>query len=154
MKDLQPLLALLAQTVHERDAAVAAHAQAQAQHLAAQNQSNELMAYRKEYEQRWGQHFKQSSSIELMNCYQAFTQRLTLALTHQQQAQARADQQVTSAHAAMQACEMRVTSVEKLIERRINEQRLHAQQLEQKLTDEFAARVSWRPPTFSPNSTY
>lgn len=154
MKELQPLLALLAQTVRERDAALAAHAQAQAHLMSAQQQSQELTDYRKEYEQRWAQHFKQSSRIELVNCYQAFMQRLTLAMTHQEQAVARADQQVASARSALQACEMRVASVEKLIERRMNEQRLHAQQQEQKMTDEFAARLTWQRPRYSPNSTY
>jgi flagellar protein FliJ len=154
MRDLQPLLALLAQTEHERDDALASHARAVAQHRAAQDQSEQLSTYRKEYEQRWAEHFKQNSSIELMHCYQAFTQRLALALAHQERAQAQAEEQVAGALAVVQSYEMRVASVKKLIERRLNEQRLHAEQLEQKLTDEFASRVRWRPPAFSPNTTY
>ncbi len=154
MKAIQPLMALLAQAERERDDALASQARASAHHQAALDQMQQLLDYRKEYELRWAEHFKQSSSIELMHCYQAFTARLGQALAHQQRTQEQAEKQLASARALVMSCEMRVASVQKLIERRLNEQRLHSDRLEQKLTDEFASRVRWRQPVHSPNTTY
>lgn len=154
MKALQPLMALLSQAERERDDALASQARAEAHHRAAIDQMQQLVTYRKEYEQRWAEHFRQSSSIELMHCYQAFTARLSQALGHQQRVEEQAEGQLASARALVMSCEMRVASVQKLIERRLNERRLHAERLEQKLTDEFAARVHWRQPAHSPNTTY
>jgi flagellar FliJ protein len=151
MNALQPLMALLAQAERERDEALASQTRALAMHQAAQNQTQQLLSYRQEYEQRWALHFRQASSIELMHCYQAFTERLAQAVAHQQRTEAHAERQVEAARVVVMANETKVASVKKLIERRLNEQRLRSDRIEQKLTDEFAARVRWQP---APNTTY
>lgn len=147
-------MALLAQTERERDEALAAQARTEKQYQAAVAQSEQLRAYRKEYEQRWAAHFKQNCSIEVMHCYQAFTERLAQAVSHQQRAEEHMAQQRESARALVMSYEMRVASVQKLIERRLNEVRLLADRREQKLTDEFAARTQWKPHVSAPNTTY
>jgi flagellar FliJ protein len=143
MNPMQPLLALLSQTERERDEALAAHQRAIASHEAAQAQAEQLLTYRREYEQRWGEQFSRQGSIELVRCYQSFTSRLSQAVDHQQRVAQQASRQVEVAREALLEQEMRVASVRKLIERRAQEARLDADRRDQKITDEFAARAAW-----------
>lgn len=144
MNDLQPLLTLLAQAEGERDEAQA-HSQRQdaAQH-AAQAQADQLLDYRRDYEQRWGAHFSRQSKIELLHCYQGFIQRLSQAIEQQAHAARRAADQAALALATLREAELRVASVRKLIERRVGEQQRSEEKREQKQTDEFAARAAWQ----------
>jgi flagellar FliJ protein len=143
MNSMQPLLTLLAQTERERDDALSAHQRAVAAHQAAVEQAEQLLAYRREYEQRWGDQFSRQGSIELVRCYQSFTTRLTQAVDHQQRSAQYAARQVETAREALLEQEMRVASVRKLIERRMQEAQLSSDRRDQKLTDEFAARAAW-----------
>ena len=72
MTSLQPLVALLAQTERQRDLALADHLKAQSLRDAAHAQAEQLVAYRREYEQRWSAQFCQQGRIELVRCYQGF----------------------------------------------------------------------------------
>ena len=54
MPELKPLMALLEQAERERDEAQQRHHQARAQANAAQDQAEQLLAYRRDCEQRWG----------------------------------------------------------------------------------------------------
>jgi flagellar FliJ protein len=147
MNPLQPLMALLAQTERERDEAWAAMQQAgQAQQNAAA-QSEQLLAYRREYEQRWSTQFKTDGRIELVHCYRGFMDRLTQAVEQQKRIAEQASVQFERTRAALAEQEMRVASVRKLIERRRQEQRLNADRAEQKQTDEFGSRMAWGTPT-------
>ncbi|WP_372527671.1 flagellar export protein FliJ [Piscinibacter sp.] len=143
MNPLQPLLALLAQTERERDAAWG-HAQqaAQAQQTAAA-QAEQLLTYRREYEQRWGTQFKSEGRMELVLCYRGFIDRLTQAVDQQQRVAQHATGQMERAREVLRDHEIRVASVRKLIERRSHELRLSADRAEQKQTDEFGARTAW-----------
>jgi flagellar protein FliJ len=131
MTDLQPLLTLLGQAERERDEALAQSQRRDTAERAAQAQSEQLLGYRRDYEQRWGEHFSRQSKVELLHCYQGFIQRLSQAIAQQ-------------AQAALHAAEMRVASVRKLIERRVGEQQRSEEKRDQKQTDEFAARVAWQ----------
>jgi len=142
-KQMQPLLALLNQAQTERDNAQAACAAAQAAQRAATAQSDQLHGYRRDYEQRWGDQFRVQGAIELVHCYQGFTQRLTQAVDHQAQVARQAAERVAQAEAALRAAELRVASVQKLIERRLHEQRRAGDRRDQKQSDEFAARAAW-----------
>lgn len=143
MNDLQPLMALLAQTESERDAALAAHQRAQSAHQAAQAQAVQLVDYRREYEQRWGERFSSAGHIELVQSYHGFITRLTQAVEHQQRVAAQTSTQLDRAGAALVEQEMRVASVRKLIERRVHELQRHSERHEQRQLDELAARAAW-----------
>jgi flagellar FliJ protein len=143
MNALQPLMALLAQTERERDNAwVEAQRAAQAQQNAAA-QVDQLLAYRREYEQRWSTQFKSEGRIELLHCYRGFMERLSQAVEQQQRIAQQAAVQCERARATLAEHEVRVASVRRLIERRSQELRLSADRAEQKQTDEFGSRLAW-----------
>lgn len=143
MNPLQPLMALLAQTERERDQAWSeAQRAGQAQQDAAAR-AEQLIVYRREYEQRWNSQFKIEGRIELLHCYRGFMDRLSQALEQQQRIAAHAQAQLERARATLAEHELRVASVRKLIERRRQELRLSADRIEQKQTDEFGSRMHW-----------
>ena len=141
--DLQPLMALLEQTEQERDAALRLQQRAQAEHLAAVAQSEQLVAYRREYEQRWGDRFASAGHIELVHSYHGFMTRLTQAVDHQQRVVDAASGTLERTGAALVEQEMRVASVRKLIERRVQEMQRQSERHEQRQLDELAARAAW-----------
>ena len=143
MNDLQPLMALLNQTESERDNAFAFHQRARSAHQAAVAQAEQLVAYRREYEQRWGERFSSAGHIELVQSYHGFMTRLTQAVEHQQRVAEQASTQLDRAGAALVEQEMRVASVRKLIERRVTELQSHNERREQRQLDELAARAAW-----------
>lgn len=143
MTSLQPLAVLLEQSERERDAAIAQHQRAQQAHEAAAAQAQQLLDYRREYEQRWGAQFARQGQIELVRCYHSFVERLSLAIEQQGHAAQHARQQLENATTALRVAETRCASVRKLIERRTQEMRVVAGRREQKQTDEAAARAAW-----------
>ncbi len=143
MTDLQPLTILLGQSERQRDAALAEHQRAQAASEAAARQVEELRSYRRDYGQRWSTQFAREGKIELVRCYQSFTERLTQAVEQQTRVAEHAAQQLERALAALRAAEMRCASVRKLIERRTLEQHQAADRRDQKQTDEAATRAAW-----------
>ena len=147
MNELQPLLALLKQTESERDEALSHSERLAAAQRTAQAQSEQLLAYRRDYEQRWGAQFSREGQIELLRCYQGFVERLSQAIRQQSHAAAHAQTQAENAATALRQHEIRVASVRKLIERRVQQAQHGAQRREQKQTDEFAARAAWRRPS-------
>ena len=143
MNPLLPLMALLAQTERERDEAWAqAQRASEAQNHAAA-QADQLLTYRREYEQRWSTQFCQEGKIELVRCYQGFIQRLTQAVEQQQRVAAHAAVQVERAEAIVHGAEMRTASLRKLIERRLRESEANDARNEQKESDDRAVRASW-----------
>lgn len=142
MNSLEPLFALLSQTERERDAALA-ESQRCAQTLeAARAQAEQLVAYRRDYEQRYAEKFRQEGGMELMHVYRAFMDRLNLAVDQQQRVAQHAAVKAEQAREALVQRELRVASVRKLIERRQHEMRASAERRDQKQTDEFAARAA------------
>jgi flagellar protein FliJ len=142
MNDLQPLMALLAQTEKERDLALV-HSQRQADaHRAAQQQAEQLRVYRSDYERRWGEQFGREGKVELLRCYQGFVERLSMALEQQVRIAHDAAQQAERAAGALREYEIRVASVRKLIERRVTEVQRTLNLREQKQSDEFASRAA------------
>ena len=143
MTDVQTLTILLGHNERQRDAAIAAHQHARGAAEAAQGQAEQLRTYRREYEQRWRVQFGREGKIELVHCYQSFTERLTLAVEQQARVAEHAAQQVERALGALRDTELRCASVRKLIERRLAEQRLATERRDQKQTDEAASRAAW-----------
>jgi flagellar FliJ protein len=150
MNPMQPLQALLAQAERERDDAWGQAKRASDRHASATSQADELLAYRREYEQRWNEQFRSGGHMDLVHCYRSFMERLTHALEQQQRIVQQAAQHMEQARAQLQEHELRVASVRKLIERRHREMLLTAQRQEQKQTDEFSARMSWKAASATP----
>ncbi len=143
MNTLEPLLALLSQTERERDAALAESQRCTQTFEAATAQARQLVDYRRDYEQRYAEKFKQEGGMELMHVYRAFMDRLNLAVDQQQRIAQHTELKAAQARDALVQQELRVASVRKLIERRQNELRLIADRRDQKQTDEFASRAAW-----------
>ena len=147
MTSLHPLTTLLAQTERERDMALADHLRAQVAHSAAEAQAEQLLTYRREYEQRWGAQFAREGKIELVRCYQGFMERLTQAVEEQTRTAEQTARQVDRAATELRAAEMRCASVRRLIERRVRDLRIGADRREQKHSDEQSARAAWDRPS-------
>lgn len=117
-------------------------AQLQADHALAQ--ARQLQQYRAEYGQRWTQQFRQGGTIELVQCYQSFMQRLEQAVAQQQQLADQAAMRLESFRDAVRECEMRVASVRKLIERRERQKQRVAERADQRQSDESAQQLHAR----------
>lgn len=143
MTDIQTLALLLGQHERQRDAAFADHQRALTLAEAAATQADQLHAYRREYEQRWGAQFQREGQIELVRCYQSFMERLTQAVEQQARAKDQAAAHVQRALVALRDAELRCASVRKLIERRMAEQQIADDRRDQKQIDEQAARAGW-----------
>lgn len=143
MKDLQPLMALLSHAESERDAALGQRQRAQQAVDAARTQSEQLVAYRRDYEQRWSERFAQPGQVDVLRCYHGFAERLTQAIEHQARMTAQAERQLERTSAALQQLELRVASVLKLIERRVAEIERQGARSEQRSLDELASRAAW-----------
>ncbi|MEO8279253.1 MAG: flagellar export protein FliJ [Ideonella sp.] len=149
MSALQPLLTLLALAEGERDTSLAACRRAAKAVEMAAGQSDQLVAYRSDYEQRWTGQFRTEGTMPVVHCYQGFMTRLGQAVSHQDLVLRKAAEQLAAAEQVLRHHELRVASVRKLIERRQLELRLSADRRDQKTTDEFAARASSRTSGFS-----
>lgn len=140
---LDPLMALLGQAERERDEALADLQRASDIHGAAQSQAEQLLLYRSEYEARFREQFSRKSSIDILQCYQGFSARLSQAIEQQRQVATHAESRVAAAREGLCEKELRVASVRKLLERRLHELRQATTRVEQKQSDEFAARAAW-----------
>jgi flagellar protein FliJ len=140
MSSTESLSTLLEHAEAERDAALATLRSIEAAAASAQGQLDQLQEYRTQYQQRWTAQFRQAGSIELMQCYQGFAQRLDQAINQQGQIAAQAQQRVQQARAVVLEREQRVAAVRKLIERRQQEQHRVAERRDQRATDEAALR--------------
>ena len=146
MTSMHPLTTLLAQTERERDIALVDHQRAQATNSAAAAQAEQLLTYRREYEQRWGKQFASEGKIELVRCYQGFMERLTQAVEQQARVAEQAARQAELCGTELRAVELRCASVRRLIERRVRDLRVGADRREQKHSDEQSARAAWDRP--------
>lgn len=141
--NLQPLYALLAQSERQRDMALAEQQKAQSASNAAKVRADQLLEYRREYEQRWSAQFTREGQIELVRCYQGFIERLTQAVEHQARLATIAVEQLALATSKVQEQELRVAAVKRLVGRRVVEGQNIEHRQEQKQSDELAARVAW-----------
>jgi flagellar protein FliJ len=137
---MNSLLTMLRQAESERDRCAAAWLVASNAHAAIAAQYDQLLAYRREYEQRWIHQFSDLGQIELVRSYHGFMLRLTQAVEHQQGTVQDAATRAAQARAQLLAREVRVASVRKLIERRQQVARAQAGRREQKFNDEMASR--------------
>jgi flagellar FliJ protein len=141
--DLKPLALLLAQAERQRYEALAEQLKAETAKRAAQAQAEQLIAYRREYEQRWSAEFCREGKIELVRCYQGFIHRLTQAVEQQERIATLAAVQAERAEAIVRGHEVRAAGLKKLVERRLRQSELADARIEQKDSDDRAVRASW-----------
>jgi flagellar FliJ protein len=141
--DLHSLNVLLAQAERQRDEALAEHLKLDAACRACEAQAEQLVVYRREYEQRWSAEFCREGKIELVRCYQGFMLRLTQAVEQQQRLAVHAAAQAERAAAIVRGHDVRAAALKKLLGRRLEEGHRVAVRMEQKQSDEHAARVAW-----------
>jgi flagellar FliJ protein len=116
---MQSLHTLLERELAERDIALATLTEAQGKAQAAQFLSEQLLAYRAEYEQRWSRRFARHGAMEFVDCHDGVLPRLEPAIELQQRVARNAQVQLERMNNEVQACELRVASVRELIERRL-----------------------------------
>ncbi|MBP6225942.1 MAG: flagellar export protein FliJ, partial [Rhizobacter sp.] len=138
MISLQPVMTLLGQTERERDELAADCQRASVAQRTASVQLEQLVTYRREYEERWAHQFRTDGRMELVNCYRGFMERLTQAVEQQRRVAVQAGAELEQAQLALREGEIRVASVRKLIERRVADVRVAVDRREQKASDEFA----------------
>lgn len=143
MNSLQPVMTLLGHAERERDELAVACQRVIAAQRSAAVQLEQLVTYRREYEQRWAHQFRIDGRMELVNCYRGFMERLTQAVEQQRRVAVQAEAEAERAQLALRDGEIRVASVRKLIERRVADVRVAVERREQKASDEFASRSSW-----------
>jgi len=138
---LRPLLMLLEQAESERNAALAALNERRKRCLAAQDQARQLDDHRNAYRQRWSVQFAHGAALPIVRCHHAFADRLDAAIGQQCLAVRQAEAVHKQAGQVLNACELRVASVRKLIERRAQMLRQQGERRDQKESDEQAMRV-------------
>lgn len=140
---LQLLDTLLEREQRRRDEALAAYRQVQRQAQQARDQGQALHHYRSDYRQRWSAQFSQAAPIEIVRCYQAFVARLDQAIHTQQDTTQRIEAREAAALATLRHRELKLATVQRLIERRHAQAAQLAQRRDQKHTDETAQRLGW-----------
>lgn len=138
------LQTLLDQAERERDEALAALLRTEDTMRRLQLQAGQLQAYRGEYDDRGPARSGRSAPIELLHCHRDFMSRLDQALLQQQGQVQGALARLAQLRATLLARETRLAAVRKLIERRVQEQRLAAARLEQRRSDDAVPQSLWR----------
>ena len=139
---METLATLLDQAEQQRNIALAAFNQSRARRDEARTQACDLETYRNDYSARWTGQLRRGAALEVLRSYHQFAARLELAISQQAHALEVCEQALSRANDVLTAHELRVASVRKLIERRLQEQRAGNEQREQRANDEQALRIS------------
>jgi flagellar FliJ protein len=132
------LATMLELAARQRDIERAALMQAEGASNRALAQLDRLTAYQAEYRTRTPGLAGLAAPIELLRCHQGFMGRLDQALLQQREAVQAADTELRRRRQQLQQAELRVASVQKLIERRQAERARAEARREQRQTDESA----------------
>jgi flagellar FliJ protein len=132
------LATMLELAARQRDIERAALMQAEGASNRALAQLDQLAAYQAEYRTRTPGLAGLAAPIELLRCHQGFMGRLDQALLQQREAVQAADTELRRRRQQLQQAELRVASVQKLIERRQAEHARAEARREQRQTDESA----------------
>ena len=142
MKRLALLRVLLEREQKRRDEQMAAVRNAVANAEAQQQQHDGLTGYRGEYCRKWSAQFQQAASMEILRSYQGFLSRLDQAISQQQSVLEHAQRMVEAHRQRLVEREIRVKTVERLIERREAMLAKVADRRDQKNLDELAQRLA------------
>jgi len=143
MQRMQSLQVLMQREQHRCDLAQSALQRAGEVARHAGEQREQLIAYRSEYQARWTGQFSRGATMDILQCYRSFMQRLDQAVAMQTRQAEQAELRLAQARRELLEAERRVASVRKLMERRVAEMAQVGRQREQKLSDEQAQRMGW-----------
>ena len=133
-----------------RDEALMQWQEAVRQAEAAGAQAQALETYRSEYRERWSAQFKQAAPIEIIRCYQGFVERLDQAIGAQQATVENHAARVAVARERLKQREVKLATVQRLIDRRLRAATQAVQRREQKASDEAAQRMRRAGLTLAP----
>lgn len=139
MSALQSLLVAVDLATRQRDAARQALLQAKAAVAAAQAQLEQLQGYANETSQRWGAHANTTLQPEVLFHHVHFMGRLEHAAGLQGNVVSDYEARVTEAQTLLVQAELRLASLQKVVESRRRAMELHQMRRDQKQTDERAA---------------
>lgn len=139
MSSLNALMIAIDMAVRKRDEARNALRERQHAHDAAKNQMEQLQSYALEMEQRWGASEGASMQPEVMFHHRQFMARLQHAMELQTKVMADQAIRLETAQKALMATELRLSSLNKVVETRRRDIALAQMRREQKQTDERAA---------------
>ena len=142
MKRLALLKTLLEREQKRRDEQMAAVRNAVANAEAQQQQADGLTGYRSEYCRKWSAQFQQAAQMEILRSYHGFLSRLDQAITQQVSVVEHARRMVEAQRQRLVEREIRVATVERLIQRREALLAKVADRRDQKNLDELAQRLS------------
>ena len=137
-ESMSALQLLLERATQERDRLAGELRRGEEVALREARQGEQLRNYRGEYLQRWSTQFGRGSTMEIVNCYQSFMQRLDEAVSQQQRQVDAAQRGVAAVRQALMQAEQRVASIRKLMERRRAETLRAQERSDQRQTDETA----------------
>jgi flagellar FliJ protein len=150
MKRLALLQTLLERERKRRDEQMAHVRAAVANVQTQQQQADGLTGYRGEYCQKWSAQFRQAAPMEIVRSYHGFLARLDQAIAQQQAVVDHAHRMVEVQRQRLVEREVRVATVERLIQRREAMLAKVADRRDQKNLDEMAQRLAGaRPQAFN-----
>ena len=139
MSSLNALMIAIGMAVRKRDDARQALRERQHAFDAAKSQMEQLENYAAEMQQRWGATEGASLKPEVMVHHRQFMERLEHAINLQTRVIADQSVRLEAAQKALMAAELRLTSLNKVVETRRRDMELAQMRREQKQTDERAA---------------
>ena len=144
MSSLNALNVAIEAAERKRDAARTAMQERQRAQQAAQAQMDQLQGYVLEMQARWGAQEGLAVQPEVMHHQYQFMERLQHAIGLQTRVVADQDIRLETARQALLAAELRVTSLQKVVQTRKRDMALAQMRREQKETDERAALQFFR----------
>ena len=139
MSALNALMVAIELATRKRDEARQLLRQRQQSLAAAQEQMQQLQSYQAEMQQRWGAHEGAQLKPEGMYHHHQFMQRLQHAIELQTKVLRDQELRLQAAQQALMNTELRLTSLQKVVQMRRKDMALAQQRREQKQTDERAA---------------
>lgn len=139
MSSLNALMVAIEVAARKRDEARQALRDRQKAYEAAQSQMEQLQSYMQEMEQRWGASEGAEFKPEVMYHHEQFMARLQHAMTLQVKVIKDQAIRLEAAQKALMATELRLTSLNKVVETRRRDMELAEMRRDQKQTDERAA---------------
>lgn len=139
MSSLNALMIAIEMAVRKRDEARNVLRERQRAHDAAKTQLEQLEGYAAEMQQRWGASEGASMKPEVMFHHRQFMARLQHAMDVQLKVMADQTIRLETAQKALMTTELRLSSLNKVVETRRRDMALAQMRREQKQTDERAA---------------
>ena len=139
MSELKSVRLALELAQRKRDAAGKALAHAIGLCHLARQQLQQLQGYAVETQDRWALGARSQCSTEILRNFQQFMERLQQAIDLQQHALAQRDKEREAARQLLLAADIRIASLNQLLDRRRRAGSIRAAAQAQKHSDEFAA---------------